>query len=265
MTATELLFAALALGLGGFAVLWPLSVKLRDASIVDAWWGPGVLASALLVWMLSGAAAEPRALVVLALAGLWGMRLGFVLMRRRARHGGEDARYQEIRRSWGPSFWWKSLFIVFLLQGALQWIVALAPLSALIAAPSTFGALGLAGAALALAGLALEARADRELDRFKASAKPGELLTTGLRAHIRHPAYTGEMAFWWGMFLIAAEAGAWWAVISPILLTFLLTKVSGAPMTGDSLRRSKPGYSEWAARTPAFLPRLGARAQMPAE
>ncbi len=158
-------------------------------------------------------------------------------------------------RHGGAAFRWKSLFIVFLLQAFLQWIIALAPIAGALAPAAPLGALGLAGAALALAGLALETRADWELDRFKRAAPPGALLTTGLRAHVRHPNYLGEMGVWWGIWLIAAEAGAWWSVISPLLLSFLLVKVSGAPATGEHLARSKPGYAEWAATTPAFLPR----------
>lgn len=265
MDQIELLGWALALGLGGFVALWPLSLAMRDASVVDAWWGPGAVAVLALVWALAGAPDHARAALLFGLVALWGLRLGLTLIRRRVEHGAEDSRYQAIRRSWGSSFWWKSLFIVFLLQGALQFVIVLAPVAGLLAPPAPLGALGLAGALVAAAGLMLEAQADRELDRFKARAQPGALLTTGLRAHVRHPAYTGEIAFWWGVFLIAAEAGAWWAVVSPLLLTFLLTKVSGAPMTGESLRQSKPGYAEWAARTPAFLPRLRRRETTPAE
>ena len=265
MDRIDLYLAALALGLGVFVALWPVSLLRRDASLVDAWWGPGFLACLALVWSLSGAPEHARALLLLALVGVWSLRLGFVLMRRRLAEGEEDARYRDIRKSWGVAFWWKSLFIVFGLQGVLQFLVALAPLAGVMAAPAPLGFLGIAGAGLALLGLALETQADRELDRFKATAKPGALLTTGLRAYVRHPNYSGEIAFWWGIWLIAAEAGAWWAVLSPLLLTLLLVKVSGAAMTGDHLRRSKPGYAEWAARTPAFFPRLGRNTRMPAE
>ncbi len=212
----DLYLSAFALGLGVFVALWPVSLMRKDASVVDAWWGPGFLGALALVWALTGAPDHTRALLLLALVAVWSLRLGFVLMRRRLAEGHEDARYRDIRASWGLSFWWKSLFIVFVLQGVLQFIVALAPLSGLMAAPSPLGALGALGAVIALGGFLLEAQADRELDRFKATAKPGALLTTGLRAHMRHPSYTGEIAFWWGVWLIAAEAGAWWSVVSPL-------------------------------------------------
>ncbi|QIE54876.1 DUF1295 domain-containing protein [Pikeienuella piscinae] len=247
---------ALALGLGVFLALWPLGLILGDVSVADAWWGPGVLAGLLLTLWIGETGSGARAALLVLLIGVWAARLCFVMLRRRIRHGEEDRRYREIRHAWGESFWWKSLFIVFALQGALQWLIAIAPLAGALAPDAPIGAVGALGALLAALGLGLEAVSDAQLDRFKRQAGPDALLVTGLRAHIRHPSYAGEMAFWWGIWLIAAEASAWWAIISPLLVTLLLTKVSGAPMTGASLKATKPEYAAWAARTPAFIPRL---------
>ena len=207
-------------------------------------------------WFMAGSEGS-RTSLLLALVGVWALRLGFVLLRRRVRHGAEDNRYVDMRRSWGESFWWKSFFIVFLLQGFLQWVVVFPAMAGVTAAPSPVAVLGWIGAALAIFGLALEAKADAELDEFKKTAEAGDLLDTGLRRHMRHPNYTGEMIFWWGVWLIAAEAGAWWTIFAPITLTVLLTKVSGAGITGGHLKRSKPAFRDYAARTPAFLPKLG--------
>ena len=120
MTFLADLAPAFALSLGVFLALWPVSVVLRDVSIVDAWWGPGFLAAALVAWP---GGTDARTLLLLGLVGFWALRLGAVMIRRRLRHGAEDSRYQMIRKSWGPAFWWKSFFIVFLLQGVLQCVV----------------------------------------------------------------------------------------------------------------------------------------------
>lgn len=250
------LLPALALSLCGFVALWLLSLRLCDASVADAWWGPGILAGLGLAAGLAGADSHLRVGLVAALVGIWSLRLGFTMLRRRLRHGAEDRRYRELREHYGASFWWKSLFIVFLLQGLLQWLIALAPIAAVLAPPAPVGAIGWAGALVAAAGLALEAKSDAELDRFKRTAAPDALLTGGLRRHVRYPSYAGEILFWAGIWLIAAEAGAWWSVLSPLLVLLLLTRVSGAPMTGEGLARTRPGYAEWAARTPALFPRL---------
>ncbi|WP_340108531.1 DUF1295 domain-containing protein [Pikeienuella sp. HZG-20] len=254
MDQAHLYLATLALSLGVFALLWPVSLLLRDVSIVDAWWGPGFLGVAAVAWGMGDGGA--RSTIILILVGAWALRLGGVMLRRRLRHGAEDSRYISVRRSWGRGFWWKSLFIVFILQGVLQWLISLTAAAGALAPPTRIGVIGAAGALLAAAGFLIEAISDAQLDRFKLRARPDQLLTTGLRRHVRHPSYTGEMLFWWGIWLIAAEAGAWWSVVSPLILTFLLTRVSGAPMTGAGLEASKPGYAAWSARTPAFLPRL---------
>lgn len=256
---------ALLVSLSVFCAMWPVSVAARDVSIVDAWWGPGFFAGALTVWGLTGWSTDQRTLAVLILVGLWSTRLGFIMIRRRVRHGDEDNRYKMIRKSWGGAFWWKSFFIVFLLQGVLQWAVSLTALAVVAAGPATLGVLGAIGLVVAVVGFAVEAVADAQLDKFKKTAAPGDLLTTGLRSYMRHPNYTGEMIFWWGVWLIAADAGAWWTIVCPLLLTFLLTKVSGAPITGGLMRDTKPEFRAYAARTPAFLPRLRGRIGVAAE
>lgn len=256
---------ALALSGAVFLALWPVSLALRDVGVVDAWWGPGFGVAALVVWRFAGAPDDGRALLLLSLILIWSARLSFVMVRRWFHHEGEDRRYRMIRRSWGASFWWKSLFIVFVLQGVLQWLVALGPMSGMIAVPAPIGIIAIIGLALALSGLVLETIADAQLDRFKRTAPAGALLTTGLRAHVRHPNYTGEILFWWGVWLIAAPVAPVWAILSPILLTVLLTRVSGAPILAETLGGSRADFAAYAARTPAFIPRFTRREQYPAE
>ena len=256
---------ALALSGAVFLALWPVSLALRDVGVVDAWWGPGFGAAAVVVWWLADGPDGARALLLLSLILIWSARLGYVMIRRWFAHAEEDRRYRLIRRGWGAAFWWKSLFIVFILQGVMQWLVALGPLSGVLADPAPLGVIAFIGAAFALAGLTLETIADAQLDRFKRSAPEGALLTTGLRAHVRHPNYSGEILFWWGVWLIAAPVAPIWAILSPILLTLLLTKVSGAPMLAETLGASRSGFAGYAARTPAFLPRLSRRERYPAE
>ncbi len=250
---------ALALGAAVMTGLWALSVPRADASLVDLWWGPGFFAGACLVWFGAGAALEPRALLVLGLLIVWSARLLALMLGRRRRHRGEDPRYAAVRRAWQPGFWWKSLFLVFLLQALLQWIIGMSAFAAIAATPAPLGALALAGSALALAGIALEAVADAQLDAHKRREGAGSVCASGLRAHVRYPNYSGEMAFWVGLWLIAAEAGAGWTLISPVLLVLLLTRVSGAPMLEERLSNGRAGYDAWRATTPAFVPRLRRR------
>ena len=251
---TALNAALLGLCVGALLALavWALSVPKRDASIVDSAWGFLVLAPALVV----GAAvpdAGPRAAVVLGLSAAWALRLSAHIA---WRHRGqpEDRRYQAIRRRNEPHFVWKSLYLVFGLQALLAWIVA-APLMAAVASPAPWSFVDALGLSLAGFGLVYETVADAQLARFRAApGNRGKVMDRGLWRSSRHPNYFGECCIWWGMWLVATAAGAWWSVLSPLLMTVLLLKVSGLPLLEKDLDRLRPGYAEYMRRTPAFLP-----------
>lgn len=234
-------------------VVWALSVRRRDASIADICWGPGFV---LLAWLYCGLfdAFQPRVLLIAALVTLWGVRLAVHIARR---HHGEDPRYVTMRLAHGPAFWWRSLFIVFWLQAGLLWFVALPLLAAARApGPARVTLTDAAGLLLFAVGFTFEAVGDHQLARFRSTAaNRGRVLDTGLWRYTRHPNYFGDAAVWWGVFLLAAAApGAALTVASPIVMTFLLLRVSGVVLLERSLRVSKPGYAEYARRTSAFFP-----------
>lgn len=248
------LAAALAAALIGFALIWPVSVARKDVSLVDILWGPGFLVQlAIVAWLT--AASGARAILLLSLVGLWSLRLGWTLIRRRIREGHEDARYGSMRKSWGDGFWWKSLFVVFILQAFLQWLIVLGPAAGLLSADQRPGLLAYAGCILACAGLLLETIADIQLDRYKHAHRAGHgLLTTGLRAHVRHPNYTGEMIFWTGIALIVLDGGSLSGILSPVLIVVFLTRISGAPLLDERLSGTRPGYAAYRAKVPGFIP-----------
>jgi steroid 5-alpha reductase family enzyme len=243
-------------GLGAGVALamatWLASLSRRDVSIVDsAWpwlvWVPAAVT--LLLWPTPG----PRSVPVLVLAGLWALRLSAHIT---WRHRGqpEDHRYQAIRRRNQPHFGWKSLYLVFGLQALLAWIVAL-PLLAAIMQPAPWSAVDLAGIALFAFGLAFEAIADAQLARFKADpAQRGKVMERGLWRYSRHPNYFGECCLWWGLWLLSATAGTWWTVLSPLLMTVLLLRVSGVTLLEADISARRPGYGEYIRRTSAFVP-----------
>jgi steroid 5-alpha reductase family enzyme len=104
-------------------------------------------------------------------------------------------------------------------------------------------------------GFFFEAVGDWQLMRFKSNpANQGKLLTAGLWRYSRHPNYFGDAFLWWGYYLFALAAGGWWAVFSPLLMSFLLLRVSGVAMLEKSLKTVKPGYEQYMASTSAFIP-----------
>jgi steroid 5-alpha reductase family enzyme len=241
--------------LTALTLAWMLSVKLRDASIADVCWGSGFV---LLVWLycLLSPALTPRSWLVAVLVTLWGVRLSLHIYRRNQGQG-EDPRYQAMRAAHGPVFWWRSLFTVFWLQGAILWLVALPLLVAVRAAqPVTLTAVDGVGVALFAIGFGFEVIGDHQLARFKAQpANRGHVLERGLWRYTRHPNYFGDATLWWGLYAIAsATPGGWLTVLSPALMSFLLVRVSGVTLLEDGLKASKPGYRAYIARTPAFFP-----------
>ena len=246
--------SAAALAAGGMLALWGLSVRLRDASIVDPFWGPGF---ALIAWAsVLVAGPSPRGLLLAALVTAWGLRLGLHLAWRSRGHG-EDRRYAAMRAGHGERFWWVSLFTVFLLQAALMWSVSL-PLQAgaALGRAAPLGLLEAAGTAVFAVGLVFETLADAQLARFIADpANRGRVMDQGLWAWTRHPNYFGDFLVWWGLGLIALGTGAWWSLAGPLLMSVLLLRVSGVTLLESTITERRPGYAAYAARTSAFFPR----------
>jgi len=238
---------------GAIALLaWAASVPLHDASVVDSAWALLVLAPAVAAVALMPEAG-PRATCILLLAGAWALRLSTYIT---CRHWGqpEDHRYQAIRARNEPHFAWKSLYLVFGLQALLAWLVAL-PLVAAAASQRPWNVLDAIGLALFLSGLIVEALADAQLSRFKADpGNRGRVMTQGLWRYSRHPNYFGEFCVWWGFWLLALAAGAWWTVVSPLLMTALLLKVSGVALLEKDIAERRPAYRDYIARTNAFFP-----------
>ncbi len=233
-------------------VFWLVSIAKRKVSIVDSLWSLMFLL-ATVVYFLSLAETGPRAVLVLVLVTVWALRLSAHIT---VRNWGqdEDHRYRQIRANNEPGFVWKSLYIVFGLQGLLAWIISL-PLLLSLASPAPLGWLDVAGVALWLLGMVFEAGGDWQLLRFGAdAANRGKVLDTGLWRYTRHPNYFGEACIWWGYFLIALAAGGWWSVFAPVLMTFLLLRVSGVALLEKDIQERRPAYREYIERTNAFFP-----------
>lgn len=250
---SEVLASSALLLAGCMPLLWAVSLRLRDASIADLFWGTGFAVVGLLSLLVAGL--SPRGLLAAALVGFWGLRLT-VHLARRWRGKGEDRRYRAMREAWGDRFPLVSLFTVFLLQGALLWFVSLpVQAGAAMGASRPLGWTDALGVALWAAGLGFEAVADAQLARFLARPESaGRVMQEGLWRYTRHPNYFGDALVWWGIGLVALSAGAAWALAGPALMTFLLVRVSGVALLEKDIAHRRPGYAEYAARTSAFVP-----------
>src|SRR6266404_4565892 len=223
--------AALMLG------VWLLSLVKKDASIVDTFWGLGFV-------------------LIAALTGVWGLRLAAHIFFRN-KDKGEDFRYKAMRARHGKRFPVVSLYSVFAVQGLLMWVISLPlQIGETSRLPARLTWLDWAGATIWLIGFGFESIGDLQLARFKANPKnKGKVMERGLWRYTRHPNYFGDALLWWGFFVIAVSTPSGvWTLISPLIMTALLMKVSGVALLEKTLMKTKPAYRDYVARTNAFFP-----------
>jgi steroid 5-alpha reductase family enzyme len=231
---------------------WVVSVQQKNVTIVDSLWS---LLFVLGAFAYARAIGVPgaRVTLLLALVTIWGLRLAGYLSWRNLGHE-EDRRYAAIRRRNEPNFALKSLYLVFGLQAVLAWLISL-PLLGAIGGAGPLGVLDYLGAALWLVGMIFEAGGDLQLARFKGDpANAGKVMDRGLWRYTRHPNYFGDFCVWWGFYLIAVSAGAWWSIVGPALMSYLLLKVSGVRLLERDIGKRRPQYAEYIRRTNAFFP-----------
>lgn len=233
-------------------VTWILSLSLRDVSIVDSAWSIMFLGASI-VYFLNASSMDMRSTIILGMVTLWAIRL-FAHLTWRNWGEPEDKRYQAIREKYSPNFAIKSLFIIFMFQAMLAWIITM-PLYASLTRTGISPMLDLLGITLWIFGLSFESIADWQLARFKSRAENnGKVMDKGLWRYSRHPNYFGECLIWWGFYLLAVSSGGWWTIIAPLLITWLLLKFSGVVMLEETIVDRRPAYADYIKRTNAFIP-----------
>jgi steroid 5-alpha reductase family enzyme len=253
----QLLLQNFALSGGLFILLWLINLGTRDPSFIDSWWALGMVVIATSSYLFVGHTGA-RATLLTVLCAIWGLRLGLYLLWRWRKHG-PDSRYSTMmaaaqkERGWGYAT--ASLLLVFALQWPLQFVVSL-PVQLGQLGDAAFTPLAWVGGALALFGVAFESIGDFQLVAFKANpANAGKVLQSGLWRYTRHPNYFGDACTWWGLWLIAVDAGyGLWSMLGPILITVLLTRWSGVPTVEGNMRGRRPEYEAYIRRTSSFIP-----------
>ena len=234
-------------------LVWVLSLLRRDAGIIDLFRSLTFIVAALVYAAATDAPTGARTTVSLMLVTIWGLRLsGYLTWRNWGEP--EDYRYMRMRERGGPNWPYKNLITVFWGQGVLAWIVS-APLLAAMDSRNDLGWLGFLGITAWVIGIFFEAVGDWQLSYFKKDpANKGKVLDSGLWHLTRHPNYFGDFMVWWGLFLIAADAGGWWSAYGPIVMSLLLMRVSGVTPLERKLTKTRSGYEHYVRTTNAFFP-----------
>lgn len=207
--------------------------------------------------LLLAPALDLRSVIVGALVIIWALRLGSFLFSRNLRSGGDD-RFDAIKVSpirflsvWSMQGVWISL------TAAAAWIT----ITSAVSTPMNW--ISWIGVAIWVIGFAIEVIADQQKSTFKANPEnSGKFIRSGLWSVVRHPNYLGEIMLWTGMLVIAAPAllgWQWIAIMSPLFVMLLLTKVSGIPMLNEKAERKwgdDPEYRSYRKNTPALIPGL---------
>ncbi len=236
-------------------LLWLVSLVLKNSSIVDIFWGTGFVITTWVVFALTPEGFAARKWLVSLLVTIWGLRLSLhILFRNWGKP--EDFRYQVWRKQAGGAWWWRSFLKVFLLQGFLMWIIAASIVAAQTSAlPNQLTWLDYVAMPVWAIGFFFEAVGDWQLAHFKANpANKGKVMNTGVWRYTRHPNYFGDATQWWAYYLIAAAAGGFWTIFSPMIMTGLLMRVSGVTLLEKTLKETKPGYKEYVETTSEFVP-----------
>lgn len=247
------LFALLVL-LFVYMTFWFLaSVMKKRNDVADVAWGLGFVLMAWTSFFLFGASGA-RGIFVCILVSIWGLRLAWHIHRRN-RGKAEDYRYLAWRKEWGSWFYVRSYFQVYLLQGFLLFLIVLPVLIINKSLASSLGFFDLLGVMIWLFGMYFEAVGDAQLARFiQNPANKGRLMQSGLWAYTRHPNYFGEVTQWWGIWIIALTVPyGWLGVIGPMIITFLILKVSGVPMLEKKME-SHPEFADYKKHVSAFIP-----------
>jgi steroid 5-alpha reductase family enzyme len=254
MTFLHIYLLAFATIMSMMTLLWLISIKIRNVSIVDLFWGFGFVVSCA-VYLLFSEGVETRKILLMTLVAIWGLRLSIYLAWRNIGKG-EDFRYQKFRKDFGEErYWWYSFFSVFLLQGVLMWLISAPLLGAQFYAGNELGILDFSGVAIWIIGFVFEAGGDIQLARFKANPdNKGKVLDTGFWRYTRHPNYFGDAAVWFGYGLICYSAGSYFPILGSVLMTALIIRVSGVALLEKSLNTTKPGYQEYVRKTSMFIP-----------
>lgn len=227
-------------------------IKKRN-DVADVAWGLGFVLVATTSFFLSGDSGL-RGLLVIALVGIWGLRLAWhIHLRNRGK--AEDYRYLAWRKEWGKWFYLRSYAQVYLLQGVLLFLIVFPVLLINKSTATALGILDMFGVVVWLIGFYFEAVGDAQLARFiKNPDNKGKLMQSGLWAYTRHPNYFGEVTQWWGIWLIALSvSGGWLGIIGPITITILILKVSGIPMLEKKMEQN-PDFAEYKRRVSVFIP-----------
>ena len=239
-------------------MLWLISLKIKDASIIDIYWGFGFV---IMSWtgliinlFFNETTITTSQWLINIMVTIWGLRLSIHLAIRNLGKG-EDLRYVKMRERASSNWRFLSYIRVFMFQGFLQMLL-MTPIVLVHYYPGQFGMsfLDYFGLLVWAIGFGIEAITDMQLTKFRSNAtNSNKILKTGLWRYSRHPNYFGDALQWFAFFIISLNSGYIWGVVGPILMVFIFLKLT-IGILERSQTRKRPGYEEYTKSTNVFFP-----------
>ncbi len=236
-------------------ILWCIYLITDKPLIVDFGWGMGIALLAIL-YAIIGDGYVLRKILIAVMAGFWGIRLALYLLFTRVLKNHVDGRYEELRIRWKKNLKIK-FFFFFEFQAVLSVILSIPFLLMCINSTSTISLLEYCGIIIWCIAIIGETIADNQLKKFKSNPEnKGKVCQVGLWNYSRHPNYFFEWLIWVGFFIAALSSQyGWISIICPLMMLYLLFRVTGIPMTEEQSLRSKgDAYREYQKTTSAFFP-----------
>lgn len=248
---------AFAADVAATVAVFAFSVAFGNSSFYDAYWSVAPIAI-VFYWAL-GAAPDVnhlRQVVAIGFVCLWGARLTYNWARGWGGLTHEDWRYVDLRSRTGAAYWVVSFIGLHMMPTLQVFLGCLSLYPAIAVGTRPFGALDWLGVAVTGGAIWIEARADKELLRFRRAKPPADaILSSGVWAYSRHPNYFGEMSFWWGLYLfgLAAAPSYWWTIVGPIAIT-LLFRFASLPLIETRMLQRRPGFAAHQQRVSMVVP-----------
>jgi steroid 5-alpha reductase family enzyme len=238
------------------ALVWLWSYKIKNAGVVDIFWSYNFPVIAIILFLFAPAFGARKELLC-AMVVIAGLRLGTHLTTRVLKHlHEEEPRYAHIRKEWGANAEVK-MFGFFQMQAISNVLLAIPFFISAMNITAELSPLEYAGAALWAISVICEAVADQQLASFKKDpSNKGKVCDTGLWHYSRHPNYFFEWLMWVSYFVFALGSPyGYLAIISPAIILYLLTKVTGIPATEQqSLKTKGEKFKQYQRTTSVFVP-----------
>ncbi len=232
-------------------VWFSVAIALKRNDVADLAWGLGFIAISL--FLVLSNPDNPVLKMISVLIFFWGSRLSLHIFGRLI-NSEEDPRYLAWRNEWGSSFYLRSFFQVFMLQGFFMYLISLSAIASTSSTSTTISPQIIIGLLVWYTGFVFEYVGDQQLrDFLNMPQNRGRLMTEGLWNYTRHPNYFGEVTQWWGIFILTFSASTWFSILSPLTITLLILFVSGVPLL-EKRYAGRPDWQEYKSRTSVFIP-----------